>query len=224
MHMPEVRDNRVKIKPTKPSFTKEQRAGFFLVVGSGCLAVILGFVYLFDHLSDPFSVQYEGPRFLSAEQEQQEEMLRQQQTDTDGDELTDYDELYKFKTSPYLADTDGDGYNDYVELQNGTDPTCAVGQECLDVYEVSGIEQDQVSAYLESLSSSGQALEDVTSLLQSYGPDEIRQLLVEAGVPEEQLAEIPDEDLQALFQSVLGDLEGSGELQQLIENAFEQVQ
>jgi len=222
--VPEIHDNRVKIRPTKPSFTKEQRAGFFLVAGSGCLALILGVVYLFDHLSDPFAIKYEGERFVSSEQAQQEEMLRQQQSDTDGDDLTDYDELYKFKTSPYLADTDGDGYDDYTELQNGTDPTCAAGQQCLDVYEVTGIAQEDVSAYLDSLSSSGEALSQISSLLQSYSPSEIRQLLMEAGIPEDQLSAISDEDLQTLYQAVLGDLEGSGELQDLIENAFEQAQ
>lgn len=221
--MPEVHDNRVKIRPTKPSFSKEQRAGFILVVVSGCLAVVLGVVYLFDHLSDPFFVNYEGPRFVTSEQEQQEELFRQQQSDTDGDGLNDYDELYVFKTSPYLADTDGDGYSDFVELQSGSDPTCAVGVVCADVYEVTGIEQDEVSAYLETLSSSGQALNDISSVLQSYGPEEIRQLLIDAGIPEEQLSSISNEDLQGLYQSVLGDLEESGDLQELIDQAFEQA-
>ena len=94
---------------------------------------------------------------------------------------------------------------------------------CADVYEVTGIEQDEVSAYLETLSSSGQALNDISSVLQSYGPEEIRQLLIDAGIPEEQLSSISNEDLQGLYQSVLGDLEESGDLQELIDQAFEQA-
>ncbi len=222
--MPELHDNRVKIRKTKPSFTREQRAGFFLVAASGCLAVVLGVVYLFDHLSDPFLIDYEGPRFVSSEEEQQQELLEQRQSDTDGDELTDYDELYVFSTSPYLADTDGDGYDDYSELQAGTDPTCAAGAECADEYEIIGVDQDQVAAYLESISSSGEAVEDITAILGSFTSDDIRQLLVEAGLSEEQLADISDEDLEALYQSVLGDLEESGEIDQLVEDAIEQVQ
>jgi hypothetical protein len=42
--------------------------------------------------------------------------------DTDGDGLTDGDEVNKYHTSPLLADTDGDGIPDGVEIQTGTDP------------------------------------------------------------------------------------------------------
>ena len=37
-------------------------------------------------------------------------------TDTDGDGLTDRDELVLYKTSPLLEDTDGDGWSDYAEV------------------------------------------------------------------------------------------------------------
>lgn len=36
--------------------------------------------------------------------------------DTDGDGLSDRDELLLYKTSPLLADTDGDGWSDYAEV------------------------------------------------------------------------------------------------------------
>ena len=42
--------------------------------------------------------------------------------DTDGDGLTDGDEVNKYHTNPLLADTDGDGIPDGVEIQTGTDP------------------------------------------------------------------------------------------------------
>ena len=44
--------------------------------------------------------------------------------DTDGDGLTDNEELSQYGTSPVLADTDGDGYSDFDELiTNGFDPS-----------------------------------------------------------------------------------------------------
>ncbi len=46
--------------------------------------------------------------------------------DTDGEGLSDADELSGtggFVTDPKLADTDGDGFNDALELSEGTDPT-----------------------------------------------------------------------------------------------------
>ena len=43
--------------------------------------------------------------------------------DSDGDGLTDADEVDFFGTDPNLADTDGDGVNDLDEFFNDTDPT-----------------------------------------------------------------------------------------------------
>ncbi len=43
--------------------------------------------------------------------------------DTDGDGLSDYEEVQTWHTSPLLADTDGDGLGDYVEVMSlHTDP------------------------------------------------------------------------------------------------------
>jgi len=42
--------------------------------------------------------------------------------DTDGDGLSDYDEIFTFKTNPNKADTDRDGLNDGDEIARKTDP------------------------------------------------------------------------------------------------------
>jgi len=42
--------------------------------------------------------------------------------DSDGDGLSDYDEIYIYHTDPYNADTDTDGYSDGHEVKNGYDP------------------------------------------------------------------------------------------------------
>jgi hypothetical protein len=42
--------------------------------------------------------------------------------DTDGDGLSDYDEVNVHGTDPTLSDTDGDGISDADEIANGTDP------------------------------------------------------------------------------------------------------
>ena len=43
--------------------------------------------------------------------------------DTDGDELTDYDEVVVWKTDPLRGDTDGDTHLDGREVKNGYSPT-----------------------------------------------------------------------------------------------------
>jgi len=42
--------------------------------------------------------------------------------DSDGDGISDLDEIDIFETDPQVADTDGDGVNDGLENQNGLDP------------------------------------------------------------------------------------------------------
>ncbi|MFT5412587.1 MAG: hypothetical protein ACI9NC_005336, partial [Verrucomicrobiales bacterium] len=46
-------------------------------------------------------------------------------SDSDGDGLSDFDEINTYGTNPTLADTDGDGDSDPVELELGTDPNDA---------------------------------------------------------------------------------------------------
>lgn len=42
--------------------------------------------------------------------------------DSDHDGISDYLEIYKYKTNPNKADTDGDGYDDKTEIENGYNP------------------------------------------------------------------------------------------------------
>lgn len=43
-------------------------------------------------------------------------------SDTDGDELTDFEEIETYGTNPNNPDTDGDGLSDGFEIDIGTDP------------------------------------------------------------------------------------------------------
>lgn len=43
--------------------------------------------------------------------------------DTDGDELSDYDEVTIYHTNPLVQDTDGDGFPDGAEVKSGNNPT-----------------------------------------------------------------------------------------------------
>jgi len=59
-----------------------------------------------------------------------EQLLRLKVTDTDKDGLSDYDEVYAYKTSPYIPDSDSDGYTDAEEVRTGNDPNCPKGNDC----------------------------------------------------------------------------------------------
>ncbi len=43
-------------------------------------------------------------------------------SDTDGDGISDFKEVRKYKTNPLSSDTDGDGYSDGQEIESGYDP------------------------------------------------------------------------------------------------------
>lgn len=48
--------------------------------------------------------------------------LNARELDTDGDALSDYDEVRVWKTDPKKVDTDGDGFRDAVEIVSGNNP------------------------------------------------------------------------------------------------------
>lgn len=105
-------------------------------------------------------------------------------TDTDEDGLTNYDELYVYTTSPYLADSDSDGINDQSEIKSGEDPNCPKGQTC-------------GSAYYKP--SAQGAIGSQTKV----APDDLRATLQGIGVPQSVLEGLSDEELEQLYQKTV---------------------
>lgn len=130
--------------------------------------------------------------------------------DTDQDDLNDYEELYLYRTSPYLGDTDGDNLSDALEIKQGTDPLCPEGKVCGN--DELALDIAQKKQLLEQLSGAGESLDDwqnsLSSLdLASIPADVLREALVEGGMAEEDLAQLSDADLLALYQEAKDSLE-----------------
>ena len=124
------------------------------------------------------------------------QLIALQNQDTDEDGLSDYDELYVHKTSIYLKDTDSDGYDDKTEIQTGNNPICPAGTDC-GLPETNANTNAAVEPAGPDMTSVNQVLSgDLTA-------EQIRQLLIDSGVPAADLAQIDDASLIQLYQQAL---------------------
>lgn len=118
-------------KPTPPPLDKNQKIAAAGLAVFAVLIVVLWVAQLRNNIYGPFNAPAGSSQVAQTgldDQAAKDAALKAK--DTDGDGLSDYDELNIYKTSPYLADTDGDGLKDGDEVKAGTDPNCPKGKTC----------------------------------------------------------------------------------------------
>jgi len=128
--------------------------------------------------------------------------------DTDGDGLSDWDELNVYKTSSYLEDSDSDGIKDGDEIKAGKDPNCPEGKTCSTT--VPSGENTQASntpslltGNQMDLSSVSYSDADLQALIQGESdPGKIRKLLLDAGMDKNVLSQISDADLVSSYREM----------------------
>jgi hypothetical protein len=123
--------------------------------------------------------------------------------DTDQDSLNDFDELYVHGTSPYLPDTDSDGITDSAEIDAGKDPNCPEGQDC---YLLQGDAEED-----EEVAESGDEMSEAekAALILDLPVEELRSILISAGVPADTLNQLSDEELKQMVADILADEAGA---------------
>lgn len=153
-------------------------------------------------------------------EENMDEILKTK--DTDGDGITDYDEMNVYKTSAYMEDSDSDGFNDKNEIDSENDPNCPVGRDCYGsaVYnESANIDSSQSNSSLNSLleqtgynpamatSSQTGGQSGLAGIADILGKDvdaaTLRQYLIQYGMKKDILDQVSDEDLLKSYQEVL---------------------
>jgi len=163
------------------------------IIFFGLAALVLGFFQFKHNLNRSFTPQEKSPVSLGESGlTASQDLLGLSQKDTDIDGLSDYDELYVHGTSPYLADSDSDGTSDQKEIGQSTDPNCPPGQNCFALWGVDVSGSDQTQTSLDSLL--------LTDQLQG---GQLRQLLIQAGMSESELAQFNDTELLAAYQEAL---------------------
>lgn len=120
----DVGDNRPLIK--------RKTAWIVLVFGLGII-FLGGWYFKTQVLEKPLAIDvpdYLKEQLAGTEQNSEQVIADLKTKDTDQDGLTDYQEIYQFHTSIFLADTDSDGYTDSEEANSGNDPLCPTGEKC----------------------------------------------------------------------------------------------
>lgn len=200
---------------------------------------MLGFRSFGANISRPLDLQLAeftaGSEYLTDEEQQQKEIEAQKKKDTDQDGLSDYDELYVYKTSPYLTDSDSDGFDDKTETFSNNDPNCPTGKTCGAASEGKEETVNNTSALLQSLLGSfvneeqllesGQVkfetAEDVEAFFKKLTIQEIRNALLEAGMSKEVLDQIDDETLEAYFSGAIDTASEAGGFDELVQPSSE---
>ena len=157
--------------------------------------VALGAWQIKDTIFSPFERHPSGEGSALFDESQNIDELRRKDTDQDG--LSDFDELYVHGTSPYLPDTDSDGISDSAEIAAGKDPNCPKGQDCYTQTASSGDESEAEESDLTD--------QEKASLIMDLDPGELREMLIQAGVPQETLDQLSDEELRNLVTEILGE-------------------
>ncbi|MBI4098490.1 MAG: hypothetical protein HY437_00460 [Candidatus Magasanikbacteria bacterium] len=191
--------------------TQQQKISL-VALGVFAIAVItLGLLHINNGIVKPLAWQREKSNDGGLSQ-LQETLLK----DTDSDGIVDYEELTKFRTSPYLPDTDGDGVKDGEEIKAGTDPNCATGATCTEVAEtdVAGTDNKSTPGFVTpSPSSAPDAALDPAALQQFLGgenvtPDLVRKLLAEAGADPKLLEGIDEQTLMQVYAKAVTQMNG----------------
>ncbi len=181
--------------------TLRERRLFGIIVVVGIAALFFGFFQLGNTIRKPFRIAGGGNTNTLGPTSAAIASLSKK--DTDQDNLSDYDELYVYLTSPYLADSDSDGKKDQAEVSGGTDPNCAEGSVCSPLALVNTSEQQNTN---ESEAANTTVNEATNSSLAGSGltPNDLRVALRNAGAPASTLEGLDDATLLQLYQEVAG--------------------
>ena len=110
------------------SLSKEQKIGVILLSVFSVFAIGLGILQIRNTMYAPFALNKQIPNLVRDDIVSNEALMYR---DTDKDGLNDFDELYVYATSAYLADTDSDGISDKAEVDKGTNQFVRKGRAVL---------------------------------------------------------------------------------------------
>lgn len=160
-------------EPNQPrnSLSKSQKLAVAGLTVFAVLVVVLWFAQLKNNIYGPLNAPAASSGLASTNEldSQTAKDLALKNKDTDGDGLSDYDELNIYKTSPYLADSDSDGLLDGAEVKSGTNPNCPQGRTCLISGGNSGAAAGTSTLPAAGLGNQASPSDTLNNLLNQYG-------------------------------------------------------
>jgi len=175
----------------KPQMNAKKAIGMASILIFGILVIILGGLRLNNLIGESF-VGYGQEGGGSGGDLDSEQMLAMQRMDTDKDGLSDYDEIYVYKTSAYIDDTDSDGFGDGEEVAQGEDPLCPTGSDCY-----GGEQGEDGELRMEDGDGDGGVNVGEVDL------EEVRRLLILGGADEEAVNSMDDASLLEMYQEIV---------------------
>ncbi len=213
---------RIQNRP-KVVLQAEQKIAFALLVFLGFGGIVFGFRSFGSQLYRPIQLQiakyYTGQDILGSDVADAKAMEESKKKDTDADGLSDYDELYVYRTSPYLKDSDSDTTDDKTEVFSGTDPNCPVGKNCSSGGEETGASTSPEGILGETSGKEGilatsetqfQSPEEAENFFKSASIQEIRAALLRSGITQAEVDQISDADLQKMFDAAVAQSASEG--------------
>lgn len=190
----------------RENLTQAQKVSLALLLFLGLSSLVLAFPYFSKKIGKPF-VKNKDANFLTLEQKENKKNAELKTQDTDSDGLNDFDELYIYKSSPYLGDTDSDGTPDGEEVRGGSDPNCPKGQDCLGL--VTSGDSTSPGTATAMTPPPADALNSL-EILKNLSTEEIRNLLIQSGVSKDVLQKVDDNSLRAIYEDALKTMSASG--------------
>ncbi len=192
--------------------TKEQKIGFVLLLAFAILAIGLGVLQIRNNMYGRFALNKEISSGIKDDVDTVDALRFR---DTDRDNLSDFDELYVYGTSPYLPDTDGDGISDGKEIQVKTNPLCAEGTDCDQM-----LQADQVAATSTASTTppdlQAPATAPITDLEKAIkDPAQVRAMLIGAGVKKEIVDKYSDAELMQMIDEMMSPNNTNSNIQDL---------
>ena len=219
----------------KAVLSTEQKIAFVLLLFFGIGGTALGFTSFGANLRRPFDIQLaKAPEYAPLEVKESKELEAMKTRDTDGDGLSDYDELMVYKTSSYLKDSDSDGFDDKMEVFSGNDPNCPKDKVCNAPVASTEVAGEPPALVLEEDSGAGANLADalpkasdvfasegeLKAFLNQLSPDEIRAFLVQSGVAEETLKNLTDDQVKQVFAKAVDQASKEGKLSSIVSGSL----